>query len=51
VNDCMGAFGGFYKGDKKKKPKNKQGKGNSVSSNAPVFVMPKMVEKKKKNVW
>lgn len=41
------SFGGFYKGDKKKK---KKGKMNDATANstAPVFVMPKMVEKKKK---
>lgn len=44
----MGSFGSFYKGDKKKpKQKNKKGSG-SVISNKPVFVMPKMVEKKRK---
>lgn len=44
----MGSFGGFYKGDKKKqKQKNKKGSIASVST-APIFVMPKMIEKKKK---
>jgi hypothetical protein len=43
----MGSFGGFYKGDKKKPKQNKK-QGSMNSSNAPVFVMPGMVEKKKK---
>jgi hypothetical protein len=45
----MGSFGGFYKGDKKKKKKD-GGKGQNPGSisNKPVFVMPKLVEKKKK---
>lgn len=44
----MGSFGGFYKGDKKKqKQKNKKVNSASIST-APVFVMPKMIEKKKK---
>lgn len=44
----MGSFGGFYKGDKKKqKQKNKKMVANTLST-APVFVMPKMIEKKKK---
>lgn len=43
----MGSFGGFYKGDKKKPKQNKK-KGDMSSSNAPIFVMPRMVEKKKK---
>ena len=46
----MGSFGGFFKGDEKKK---KKGKGSSAQnsgsfSNKPVFVLPKMVDKKKK---
>lgn len=44
----MGSFGSFYKGDKKK-PKQKDKKGNSPTFSAkPVFVLPKMVEKKRK---
>lgn len=42
----MGSFGGFYKGEKKKSKKDKQGKGG-VSS-APVLVMPELISKKKK---
>lgn len=45
--EYMGSFGGFYKGDKKK-PKQKNKKGEMSMSSAPVFVMPKQVEKKKK---
>lgn len=41
----MGSFGGFYKGEKKKQKKGKEGK---TSSDAPVFVMPEKIEKKKK---
>lgn len=44
----MGSFGGFYKGEKKK-PKQKDKKGNAqIIANKPVFVLPKMIEKKKK---
>lgn len=44
----MGSFGSFYKGDKKK-PKQKDKKGNTpLTANKPVFVMPKMIEKKRK---
>lgn len=38
----------FYKGDSKKKKKG-DGKVTITTSNAPVLIMPKMVEKKKKN--
>ncbi len=47
----MGSFGGFYKGDQKKKKKDKNAKTQSSMSTAPVFVAPKMVEKKKKQDW
>ncbi len=40
------AFGGFYKGEKKKTKKGKEVK--SVSSNAPVFTLPEIIAKKKK---
>ncbi len=43
----MGSFGGFYKGEKKKAKKEKEGKGSY--STAPVFTLPKLIEKKKKN--
>lgn len=44
----MGGFGSFYKGDKKK-PKQKNAQGNAYGiSNKPVFTLPKVVEKKKK---
>jgi hypothetical protein len=43
----MGSFGGFYKGDKKKPKKDKQAK---VSlGDAPIFTMPELVSKKKKD--
>lgn len=43
----MGSFGGFYKGDKKKPKKDKQGK--SGVGSAPIFTMPELVSKKKKD--
>lgn len=43
----MGSFGGFYKGEKKKKKKDTNSSG-SAFSDKPVFTMPKMVEKKRK---
>ena len=42
----MGNFGGFYKGEKKKKKRGQEG-GSSITS-APVFVPPKIVGKGKK---
>ena len=47
-DEYMGNFGGFYKGDKKKQKQNKNKASVGNVSNAPVFVMPKMLEKKKK---
>lgn len=45
----MGSFGGFYKGEKKKQKKGKESKSSSsVGLSAPVFVLPKIVSKKKK---
>ncbi len=44
----MGSFGGFYKGDKKKQKQSKQKTSGMSTSSAPVFVMPRTVEKKKK---
>lgn len=41
----MPGFGGFYKGEKKKAKKDKGDK--VVSSNAPAFVMPEVITKKK----
>jgi hypothetical protein len=41
----MGSFGGFYKGEKKKPKKDKEGK--NVFSNAPTFSMPEIISKKK----
>lgn len=44
----MASFGGFYKGEKKK-PKQQNKKGNApVVANKPVFVLPKVVEKKRR---
>ena len=46
----MGSFGGFYKGEKKKKKK-EGGKvsGNSMSMGAPTLSMPEIIAKKKKD--
>ncbi len=43
----MGSFGGFYKGEKKKSKKD--GKAKTGGANAPVFVMPELISKKKKD--
>ncbi|HUD44508.1 MAG TPA: hypothetical protein VMR41_03140 [Patescibacteria group bacterium] len=43
----MGNHSGFFKGEKKKK--RKEIVGGSAYSTAPTFVLPKMVEKKKKS--
>lgn len=43
----MGGFSDFSKREKKKQKKGKEGK--SISSDAPIFVLPELVEKKKKN--
>ena len=40
-------FGGFYKGEKKKQKKGKDGKGGGYST-APVFTLPTLIQKKKK---
>ena len=42
----MAGFGGYYKGEKKKPKKNNK-TGVSVSSNAPSYVMPELISKKK----
>lgn len=42
----MGSFGGFYKGEKKKK---KQGQESGGGVYAPVFVPPTVIEKVKKS--
>ena len=49
--DYMGSFGGFYKGDKKKQKKETQVKNTNNSSygSAPVFTMPELIAKKKKD--
>lgn len=46
----MGSFGGFYKGEKKKKRKNEAKNISSFTGGlgAPTFSLPKLVEKKKK---
>lgn len=41
----MPGFGGYYKGEKKKAKKDKEGK--SITTNAPTYVMPELVSKKK----
>lgn len=41
----MGAFGGFYKGEKKKKRKGDHSQGVAV---APIFIPPKIIGKGKK---
>lgn len=43
----MGSFGGYYKGEKKKEKKGKGIKPGGEGSNAPVFVQPEVVSKKK----
>jgi hypothetical protein len=43
----MGSFGGFYKGEKKKSKKGKDNK-PVTGLNAPVFTLPELVAKKKK---
>lgn len=43
----MASFGGFYKGEKKKKKKDNQNSAQ-MFSDKPVFSLPKMIEKKKK---
>jgi hypothetical protein len=46
----MAGFGGFYKGEKKKKRKDSSKiSGISIGMGAPTFTMPKLVEKKKKD--
>lgn len=42
----MAGFGGYFKGEKKKSKKDKSGK--SIYSNAPTYVMPEIITKKKK---
>lgn len=43
----MPGFGSFYKGEKKKSKKDKEGK--QVFSNSPTYVMPEVITKKKKD--
>jgi len=43
----MGSFGGYYKGDKKKPKKDKEAKAGFGST--PVFTMPEIITKKKKD--
>ena len=47
----MGSFGGFYKGEKKKKKKdaNKNISATSVGMGAPTLIMPEIVSKKPKS--
>lgn len=42
----MAGFGGFYKGEKKKNKKGKAAK--QTFSSAPVFTLPEIITKKKK---
>lgn len=45
----MGGLGGFYKGEKKKKKKDSKNISSvSVGMGAPIFTMPKLIEKKKR---
>lgn len=44
----MGNHSGFFKGEKKKKKKENVGNYSSMS-NIPTFVLPKLIEKKKKS--
>lgn len=41
----MAGFGSYYKGEKKKSKKGKENK--QVFSNAPTYVMPELISKKK----
>ena len=43
----MGSFGGFYKGEKKKKKKDPIKNGSSIGLSAPVISMPEIISKKK----
>jgi hypothetical protein len=46
----MAGFGGFYKGEKKKKRKDSKNISSmSMGMGAPTFSMPKLIEKKKKD--
>ena len=46
----MGGFGGFYKGEKKKQKKGKEGNKNSaIGISQSTFVLPEIVAKKKKD--
>lgn len=45
----MGSFGGYYKGEKKKQKKGKEGKSNLSSLNTPVFTLPELISKKKRD--
>jgi hypothetical protein len=42
----MGSFGGFYKGEKKKPKKGKEGK--QITSERPTYTMPEVIIKKQK---
>ena len=44
----MGSFGGFYKGEKKKSKQNSKNN-KQPGLNAPTFVMPEIISKKKKD--
>jgi len=44
----MGSFGGFYKGEKKKKKKTSEKSFVGSDFGAPIFTLPQIVSKKKK---
>ncbi|EKD65102.1 MAG: hypothetical protein ACD_50C00190G0004 [uncultured bacterium] len=43
----MGSYGGFYKGEKKKKKKGEAKEASSSGFGAPVLTMPEIITKKK----
>jgi hypothetical protein len=45
----MGNFGGFYKGEKKKKKRGSIKSESSIGLGAPIISMPKIISKKKKD--
>lgn len=47
----MGSFGGFYKGEKKKKKKDqsKNISASSIGMGAPTFSMPEIISKKRRD--
>lgn len=45
----MGSFGGFYKGEKKKKKKGSIKNVSSITLGAPTISMPEIISKKRKD--